>query len=106
MKCGSYIAKVTISSRLREAHFKALKDGSRKLPEDIAPEANAHFNYLRDLKSKGKLFCGGPTVDFSWGLYVLEAASIEEARKLVEDDPGVGSGLLGDCEVVPWYHIF
>ena len=75
------------------------------MPEDIAPHAEAHLRYVKDLKAKGKLLAGGPTVAFTWGLSLLRADSLEEARALAEDDPAVKSGLLADLKVEPWYHV-
>ncbi len=101
---GTYVAVSTISKRFREGHFQTLKSGG-KMPEDIAPHAEAHLRYVKDLKAKGKLLAGGPTVAFTWGLSLLKADSLEEARALAEDDPGVKSGLLTDLKVEPWYHV-
>lgn len=101
---GTYVGMMTITPRFREAHFQALQPGG-KLPEDIAPHAEAHLQYQKDLKVKGKALAGGPTVAFTWGVILLKADSLEEARALLENDPGVRSGLLTDVKVEPWYHI-
>lgn len=101
---GTYVATSTISQRFREGHFQTLKPGG-KMPEDIAPHAEAHLRYVKDLKAKGKLLAGGPTVAFTWGLSLLRADSLEEARALAEDDPAVKSGLLTDLKVEAWYHV-
>ena len=100
----TFIARHTISPRFREAHFQALK-GDGKLPEDMARHADAHLQYQRDLKAKGKILYGGPMVDFTWGLLIIRADSIEEAREIAGGDPGLKTGLLLDFEVTPWYHM-
>jgi uncharacterized protein YciI len=100
----TFIARNTISPRFREAHFEALK-GNDKLPEDIGPHADAHLKYLRDMKGKGKVLIGGPIVDFTWGITIIRADTIEEAREIAAGDPGLKTGLLLDFEVFPWYHM-
>jgi hypothetical protein len=67
--------------------------------------AEAHLQYVRDLRAKGRLIAAGPTVAFTWALMLLNADSIEEARALAENDPGVKSGLFTDLKVEPWYHM-
>ena len=101
---GTYVAISTISPEFREAHFQALKPGG-KLPEDISAQAEAHMQYDKELKAKGKLIAAGPTVAFTWGLKLLRADSLEEAKLLAENDPGIKSGLLIDLKVEAWYHV-
>jgi hypothetical protein len=67
--------------------------------------AEAHLQYVRDLRAKGRLIAAGPTVAFTWALMLLKADSMEEARALAENDPGVKSGLFTDLKVEPWYHM-
>jgi len=67
--------------------------------------AEAHLQYVGDLKAKGRLIAAGPTVAFTQALMLLKADSIEEARALAENDPGVKSGLFTDLKVEPWYHM-
>ncbi len=100
----TFVARTTISPRFREAHFQALEQGG-KLPEDIAAAAEAHLKYVKELGAQGKSLCNGPVVAFTWGINVLRADSLEEAKKLIEDDPGIKSGLLTGYEIEPWYHI-
>ena len=101
---GTYIATSTISPEFREAHFKALKLGGR-LPGDIAPHVEAHLQYIKELSSTGRILTGGPTVAFTWGLSIIKADSLEEARSIAENDPGVKAGLFIDLKVEPWYHM-
>ena len=100
----TFVARINHSPRFKEAHFQALKQDG-KLPEEVTPIVEAHLQYLRGLKAKGKIICAGPVVAFTWGLDVLRADSLEEAKKLIEDDPGVKSGLLTDYKIEPWYHM-
>ncbi len=100
----TFIARVSNSPRFIEAHFQALEQGG-KLPEDIAAAAEAHLQYVKELGAQGKSLCAGPVVAFTWGINVLRADSLEEAKKVIESDPGWKGGLFTDYEIEPWYHI-
>ena len=101
---GTYVATTNITPAFREAHFQALKRGG-KLPEEFAPIVEAHTQYVKDLKAKGKMLAGGPTVAFTWGVSLLKTDSLEEAIALSENDPAVKNGLFTDLKVEAWYHI-
>ncbi len=101
---GTYVATQTISTRFREAHMQALEPGG-KLPQEIAAQVDAHLQYMKELKAKGKVLAGGPTVAFTWGLSLIVADSLEEAKTIAENDPGVRAGILADVRVEPWYHM-
>jgi uncharacterized protein YciI len=62
-----------------------------------------HLAYLQALRERGKLVLVGPLVDDGpWrGASVFAAASLEEARALMEGDPAVQAGRF-TCEVHPW----
>jgi uncharacterized protein YciI len=104
MIMGTYVATTTISPELREAHFEALKVGGR-LPRDIAPSVEAHLQYIKELSSTGKILASGLTVDFTWGLTIIIADSLEEAKCIAENDPSAKAGLITDFKVEPWYHM-
>lgn len=104
MAMGTYVMTVKLSPQFREAHFQALKAGS-KLPEELAIPQKAHLDYVNALKAKGKLLIGGPVVAFTWALQILRVDSLEEARMLAENDPAVKAGLFTDVNVEPWYHM-
>jgi uncharacterized protein YciI len=58
-----------------------------------------HFNYLKRMLEAGKLLLAGRTVnipmtDKDMGIAILETDSIEEARKIMENDPAVKSGIM------------
>ena len=46
-----------------------------------------HIDYLNDLIAKGKIIAKGPFTDHSGGLIIFRAESLEEAKKLAENDP-------------------
>lgn len=60
-----------------------------------------HFNYLRDLLDRGILKLAGRMEDMSQGLAIVECASGEQARAIIEADPAVRSGVfIAECK--PW----
>jgi uncharacterized protein YciI len=55
---------------------------------DFDPEVvPAHYRFLDDLRAQGLLEQAGPFTDRSGGAYVVRAGSLEEARRLAEQDP-------------------
>ncbi len=50
-----------------------------------------HFEYLQDLMNHGKLYLAGPTLQENdpFGIYILCTETLEEAKKLLENDPSV-----------------
>lgn len=75
-----------------------------KLDADLT---RRHFDYLRDhadsIVSAGglKTEAGGP---FHGSLWVIEAETIEEARRLADEDPYCLAGLRPDRRVFIWNH--
>lgn len=101
---GSYVATLKVAPTLRAAHFQATKTGG-SLTGEMEALTQSHLQYLRDLKTEGKIIAAGPTVAFTWALMLLQADSIEEAKALTENDPAVKRGLFIDLKVEPWYHM-
>ena len=101
---GTYVSISAISPEFREAHFESLRTGD-KLPGDVITHVEAHLQYVRELSSAGRILIGGPNVAFTWGLSIIKADSLEEAKNIAESDPGVGAGLFTDIKVEPWYHM-
>ena len=62
-------------------------------PEERAA-MTAHGEYLARLLAEGKLVIAGPCLDFAFGLAVLETETEEEARRVMENDPAVVSGVM------------
>jgi uncharacterized protein YciI len=55
---------------------------------DFDPEVvPAHYRFLDDLRAQGLLEQAGPFTDRSGGAYVVWAGSLEEARRVAEQDP-------------------
>ncbi len=77
---------------------------SRSLPEQKEnkelhlPE---HRQWLEDQHRAGRVLFSGPTSDRSVGIYVVLAASLNDAEKLAAQDPDHVSG-VGIMEVLEW----
>ncbi len=63
-----------------------------------------HMANMERLSNEGKLMLAGPFGDDgNWrGIFVLDAATEEEARNLLATDPMIKAGRL-DYEIHPWY---
>lgn len=66
----------------------------------------AHREYLRRLQHEGKLAMAGPFTDDSGALIVYEAASLEEARSLLENDPFNKGGVFESYQLKEWNQVF
>ena len=69
-------------------------------PERIRSVEPRHAAYWRGLGLRGYL--GGPFADRSGGLITFEAASAEEADRLVAADPFVTAGLVERGALKEW----
>jgi len=65
---------------------------------------SGHFANMSRLASEGKLVLAGPLIDArpKRGVYIFNAATIEEAEELVESDPAVKAGVF-DYEIAKFY---
>jgi hypothetical protein len=61
-----------------------------------------HRAYLSRIKKEGKLVVAGPFSDLTGGLIVYEAGSVEEAEKLIRDDPFFEQGVFLKWNIRPW----
>ena len=86
-----------------------LKEGPTR-PEDLSRDSlrmimNNHIQYQLRLQQSGQAIAGG---GFRWatddilGMTLLRAGSIEEARRLAEEDPAVTAGRFA-AVVYEWY---
>lgn len=81
------------------------------LPTDKAGDRSAvrleHFKFVKRLEAEGHLFGAGPYVDEATGkptgegLFILRAASSQEAARLASDDPFYKGGYR-TFRVQPW----
>jgi uncharacterized protein YciI len=77
---------------------------SRSLPEkDREKERNyeAHRQWLDDQHRAGRLLFSGPTTDGAYGIYVMLAANLEEAKSIASQDPHHAEGIR-EMEVREW----
>jgi uncharacterized protein YciI len=65
------------------------------------PGVMKHVEYMSQFLESKKLVMGGPFLDDSGGMMILEAKDVQEAQKIAQDDPTVKSGLLV-ANVKPW----
>ncbi|MGH7172511.1 MAG: YciI family protein [Gemmataceae bacterium] len=61
-----------------------------------------HRQYLATLRERGQLAAAGPFTDDSGALIVYEAASAEEAEKLLQGDPFHHNGIFLSYVLRPW----
>lgn len=70
--------------------------------EKIASVRPVHRQYLADLKARGQLAASGPFTDDSGALIVYEAATKEDAEKLLQGDPFHAAGIFVKWQLRPW----
>ena len=61
-----------------------------------------HRQYLATLRERGQLAASGPFTDDSGALLVYEAASAEEAEKILQGDPFHQNGIFLTYTLRPW----
>lgn len=94
-------------SRLVQFHMALLKKGPNwkgVIEPEKNPTLKQHIGYFLSLLDSGKAIIGGPMTDNTdlAGIYILRAASAEEARTWVDADPAVKAGLFA-AEMHPWW---
>ena len=87
--------------------FVILKTGTNTTTDKAFIDScfSGHMANIVRLVSEGKLIVAGPLGknDNAYrGIFIFNVSGIEEARKLVETDPAVNSGLL-DADLYNWY---
>lgn len=81
---------------MRVLYFYLMKEATDRV-RTVAPD---HAAYWRGLRLREYL--GGPFTDRFGGLITFEVASVDEAERLVADDPFVQEGLLERRWVKEW----
>ncbi|MEW9613679.1 YciI-like protein [Shinella sp. S4-D37] len=91
-------------------HFAFLcqdKPGALQVRLDTRPD---HLAYLNGLDADGKLAVAGPFLGDdgkpTGSLVVVKAETIEEARRIAENDPYAKAGLFASVEVKAWNWVF
>lgn len=79
--------------RVRAVRVEMLKSPTEK----ESAVAEEHFNYLKELNSKGVIILAGRTLnddESSFGMVIFHAESEAAARRIMEGDPGVRKGIF------------
>ena len=76
-------------------------DGQMKRKVHLA----AHLASLEPLSRSGRLIMAGPFTDQAGSLIILEANSLEEARRIAEEDPYTVHGIFEKVEVHPFQQV-
>lgn len=74
--------------------------------EKRTPYRQQHLEGLAALKSQGILLTLGPTQDNTQVFGIYEAASADEVRQLVENDPYWKNGIWTEYQVKEWIQAF
>ena len=87
--------------------FAILKTGPAKVEdkEERNRLFRGHMDNINRLADQGKLVVAGPfgKNDRNYrGLFILNVATVEEAKTLVDTDPAVKAGMF-EVELIPWY---
>ena len=67
--------------------LKKAFDVGTGLPKDLEATYNKHLIYTYELGEKGSYWAAGPAADFTEILYIFSTDSLEEAQKLMHNDP-------------------
>lgn len=65
----------------------------------------AHIEHLGTQDRLGRLRLAGPLTDGAGSLIVLEAACIEDVRKIIDADPYVVGGVFAEVEIHPFLQV-
>ena len=63
-----------------------------KQREDWTVSLNQHLAWMKEQHEAGKILFSGPTADRKLGIYVIRAASKEQAEKIAAEDPYTAAG--------------
>ena len=77
---------------------------SRSLPEreqDKQKNYQEHRQWLDDQHQAGRLLFSGPTTDGGYGIYVMLAENLDEAKSIAASDPHHARGIR-KMEVLEW----
>lgn len=65
----------------------------------------AHLEHLGTYDRQGRVRLAGPLTDGAGSLIVLEAESLEEARRIADADPYVTGGVFSAVEIHPFLQV-
>ena len=87
------------SAKIKLEAGRALKSAFNTgigLPRNLETAHNEHLFYAYGLGEKGLYWEAGPSADFTEILYIFSTDSLEEAQKLMHDDPFYKEGIFYD----------
>jgi uncharacterized protein len=73
--------------------------------ETVQSHRPAHREYLAGLKEQGRLWAFGPFMDGFGALIIYEADSLEEAERMLLDDPFHRAGVFVSFVIRPWNQV-
>lgn len=101
--CQQHEAK---DGEMKTYYLVLLKKGTNRMQDSATATAiqEGHMAHLNKMVAAGKMNIAGPLMEDSdiRGICIYNAASLEEAKQLAEEDPAVRSGRLV-VEIHPWY---
>jgi uncharacterized protein YciI len=62
----------------------------------------AHRDYLQALLAAGKLAMSGPWTDDTGALLIYEVDHLDEAERLLADDPFRAAGVISNARIKEW----
>jgi uncharacterized protein len=65
----------------------------------------AHLASLEPLSREGRIIMAGPFIDQAGSLIIIEADSLDEARRIAQDDPYTVHGIFERIEVHPFQQV-
>ncbi len=77
-----------------------------KAIEKRVPFREEHLNRLAKLKDKGILITLGPTKCTKYVFGIFESETVDEVKKLLEDDVYWKKGIWTSIDVYPWTQAF
>jgi uncharacterized protein YciI len=66
------------------------------------PDWDAHADYVNDLIDRGIFVMGGPFADDSGSQSLWEGLDLDEARRIVHEDPFMTNGVFELVEIREW----
>ena len=74
--------------------------------EKRSPFREEHLNRLSSLKQQGKLITLGPTKCTRYVFGVFQVSTLDELKKLIEEDVYWKQGIWTSYEIYPWTQAF
>lgn len=79
---------------------KSWQDGKPFSEQDL----RAHGAYMKKLYDNNQLLHGGPFLDSSGGMSIIQTESMESAEAILDADPAIVSGVFNG-RLHPWFSV-